>query len=120
MQTPKNPKAKDYQEKLILAWTEAAFQNHVEQLATAHGWLTYHTYNSMRSNPGFPDLTMVHPEHGLVFIELKTEKGRVKPDQKTWLAALKAADQYAEVWRPRDLVSGEVERLLTHGLTPTD
>lgn len=41
--------------------TEKQFQQHIIHLATLHGYLTYHTHNSRRSNPGFPDLTLIRP-----------------------------------------------------------
>ena len=66
---------------------EAAFQQQVEQLAAFYGWRTYHTHDSRRSTPGFPDLVMVRgPE--LVFAELKTNTGRTTPEQDAWLAEL--------------------------------
>lgn len=84
------------------AASEAAFQTQVTQLAGFYGWRTYHTHDSRRSTPGFPDLVLVRgPE--LIFAELKTEKGRVRPEQADWIAALNAVptvDTY--LWRPSD------------------
>lgn len=68
--------------------TEAHFQTQVVQLATLYGWRGYHTHDSRRSQPGFPDLVLVRgPE--LIFAELKTDTGRVRPEQAEWLAALR-------------------------------
>lgn len=69
------------------AGSEAAFQQQVLNLAGFYDWRCYHTHDSRRSQPGFPDLVLVRgPE--LIFAELKTEKGRVRPEQAEWIAAL--------------------------------
>ena len=36
--------------------TEKQFQSHIVQYAKMRGWLVYHTHDSRRSEPGFPDL----------------------------------------------------------------
>ena len=60
-----------------------------------------------------PDLIMVHPERSgapIVFAELKTQKGRVRPEQRAWLDAIQERmgiliGDYviADVFRPSDL-----------------
>jgi hypothetical protein len=108
-----------------LVQSEAQFQAAVADLAERLGWLVYHTHDSRRSNPGFPDLVLVRRDR-LIFAELKTEKGKVKPAQAQWLDALRAAtvnliDPAAQalgvkagvgvyVWRPGDWP--EIERVL--------
>ena len=79
---------------------EKDFQDMVLEVAHGCGWLTYHTYDSRRSQAGFPDLTMVRGNR-LIFVELKSHKGKVNAAQEMWLAAL-ADVPYAEVylWRP--------------------
>ena len=76
--------------------TEAELQEAVRQLATLLGWLTYHTYDSRRSNAGFPDLVLAHPERGVIFAELKSTKGKVTPEQREWCQTL--ANGGCEVW----------------------
>ena len=70
----------------------------------------YHTWNSRRSEPGFPDEVIVLPRTGrLIVAELKSEKGRVSKNQQRWLdafATIPGAEVF--VWRPRDLLSGEI------------
>lgn len=67
---------------------EQAWQGRIEGAARLYGWRVYHTHDSRRSAPGFPDLVMVRgPE--LIFAELKTDTGRVKPEQAEWLEALR-------------------------------
>ena len=102
----------------VKAGSEAAFQQQVLNLAGYYGWRSYHTHDSRRSQAGFPDLVLVRgPE--LIFAELKTDTGRVRPEQQEWIAALQAIstelvvdleqldhDSHACVdvylWRPRD------------------
>jgi hypothetical protein len=80
---------------------EQAFLNRIRRLAKAHGYLVYHTYRSDRSEPGFPDLICVRPD-GVLFIEAKTNTGKLTKDQALWMAMLHAAGQEVYVWRPRD------------------
>lgn len=92
--------------------TEAEFQSAVIELAKLTGWKWYHTHNSRRSVPGFPDLVLVHRVTGrVVFAELKTETGRVAPAQTEWLDLLGVRND-AYLWRPNDL-DGEIRDVLT-------
>ena len=91
--------------------TEAALQRAVEECARALGYMVYHTYDSRRSEPGYPDLCLVRGDR-LIYAELKSARGRVKPAQHAWLAALAAAGAETYVWKPDHWLSGEVERVL--------
>lgn len=82
--------------------TEKAFMQTVIDAARLAGWLVYHPFDSRRSEPGYPDLTLVHPERGLVFAELKTARGRLSAAQVRWLTAIGQAGARAYVWRPDD------------------
>jgi hypothetical protein len=69
--------------------------------------LIFHPYSSKRSTPGFPDLTMVHPQRNvLIFAELKTEKGRITQEQGLWGEALRRVEEASggvvryRLWRP--------------------
>lgn len=84
------------------AMTEKDWQQAVQNLAIHYGWRHYHTHDSRRSNPGFPDLVLVRGTR-LVFAELKTDAGRVSEVQWSWLNALYEAEREVYVWRPRDL-----------------
>lgn len=81
--------------------TEKDFQQAVVDMARLHRWLVYHTFDSRRSDPGFPDLTMVR-DGTLIFAELKKEKGHLTQDQIRWLDALKEGHWHMFVWRPSD------------------
>jgi hypothetical protein len=83
--------------------TERELQAQVVDLAHMLGYLVYHTHDSRRSEPGFPDLVMVHERSGaLIFAELKSSTGRVTAAQDRWLRAL-AFRGRAFVWRPEHL-----------------
>jgi hypothetical protein len=81
---------------------EKTFQASVIRLAQLCRWTTYHTYDSRRCSPGFPDLVMFR-EARLIFAELKTDKGVVSPDQRVWLEGLAHVPGIeVAVWRPAD------------------
>lgn len=92
--------------------TERELSEAVRELATMFGWeFQYHTYDSRRSEPGFPDLVLVRPGDWTYFVELKTERGRVKPEQEAWVDAINSTgDVAAWIWRPSDLE--EIARVL--------
>lgn len=90
--------------------TEAAFQNSIVAAAQAAGWLVYHTHNSQRSQPGFPDLVLVHPEHGLRFAECKAVNGILRPEQVVWHEALAEAGLTVRLFVPGG--EPEIERCL--------
>ena len=80
---------------------EADFQQAVLDLAQLAGWRVYHTYDSRRSNPGFPDLVLVKPPM-VLFVELKTDKGRLTAEQQEWIEDLmRCTEVEAHVWRPQ-------------------
>lgn len=84
--------------------TEATFQRQVVSLFTACGWGVYHTYDSRRSNPGYPDLTLWHRKRGVIWLELKSESGRATPVQRTMIDQLNEACARESAWivRPSD------------------
>lgn len=81
--------------------TEKQWQGQVVQLARLLGWKNiYHTWNSMHSAQGFPDLTLVRER--LIFVELKSHKGECTSHQLDWIEKLRQAGQEVYVWRPDD------------------
>jgi hypothetical protein len=81
--------------------SEKELMRAVVKLAELTGWRVYHTWLSIRSEPGFPDLVLVRPPR-LVFAELKSEKGELTPSQQAWLEDLGATKAEVYVWRPSD------------------
>ena len=92
------------------AISEASFLTQVKALAYQYGWSLHHSQPSMTRTgryittgaAGFPDLVLAHIERGLVFAELKTEKGKASDSQLSWMRTLHPhAECY--LWRPSDL-----------------
>lgn len=95
-------KAAELAELLNEQMLEAEFQDGlIIPFARTHGWLVYHTYDSRRSEPGFPDLTLVRRGR-VIFAEVKRQKGKVSVHQQAWLHALAGAGAEVYVWRPSD------------------
>lgn len=78
--------------------TEKAWLGQIVQLAKTLGWKCYHPFLSIHSERGFPDLTLVRER--VVFVELKTEKGKLSPHQVNWVDSLRMAGAEVRVWRP--------------------
>jgi hypothetical protein len=70
-------------------------------LARLLGFTCYHTLRSKGSEAGYPDWTLARER--VVFLELKTETGKVSDAQAYWVDVLVRAG--AEIWvaRPRHL-----------------
>ena len=81
--------------------SEKDFQKAVMHTARQLGWLVHHTWDSRTSNRGFPDLVMVRNGR-LLFAELKSAKGKVRPPQEDWLRELRIAHEEVYLWRPQD------------------
>jgi hypothetical protein len=81
---------------------EESLLRKVMELGPIWGWLAYHTHDSRRSRAGFPDVVLVKPPR-VLFVELKAEAGRIRPEQTEWLGALaKCPGVETYVWRPSD------------------
>jgi hypothetical protein len=93
---------------------EAKFQGAVIDLAHALGWKHCHIYDAQRSEPGQPDLQLRRPPR-LLFVELKTDYGRVQPDQRTVLRELALCRQDVYLWRDR-MYPRPIERILGAGM----
>jgi hypothetical protein len=88
---------------LTVAISERDLTAYVRDVAKAFGWRRYHTWLSKHSPAGFPDEVLLRPPR-LVFAELKSERGRLKPEQEAWLEDLRQVPG-VEVyqWRPEDM-----------------
>lgn len=93
---PAEPTIPDWQTR------ESAFLAKVDAYAKEHGWLTYHTWKSANSAPGFPDLVMLRAGQ-LIVAELKVGTNRTTKAQDQWLDAFREMPTYAVdvfVWYP--------------------
>lgn len=104
--------------------SEDELQTCVIDLAHLLGWRVMHTRPAMnrhgkwltplQGDPGFPDIVAVRER--VIWIELKSETGRLSVPQQDWLFALGAADQERYVWRPYQWFNGEIEKVLRASL----
>jgi hypothetical protein len=95
---------------------EHAWQDEVEHLLREGGWAYIHLRDSRRQRAtGWPDLFAVKGDKAIA-IELKTERGRIKPEQARWLALLREAGISTYVWRPTQF--DEVRRALLGDWSP--
>jgi hypothetical protein len=85
--------------------SEKCFLGQVRDLARLLGYACYHTFHSKHSEPGFPDLVLGRPPNHdcrgrLVFAELKTDSGKLTPEQERWLWLLEKCGAECYLWTP--------------------
>ena len=88
--------------------TEKDFMDHWASVAEGRGWLVYHTHDSRRSGPGFPDLVLLRDGY-LIVAECKMaryvrtpNKGEAKGlslPQVVWLDAFRLLEKKVGVLR---------------------
>lgn len=91
----------EFNDAVMAEKTEAEYQAWIVRLARANGWLVYHTYNSMKSDKGWPDVVLCKPPR-LCIWEVKSAKGKPTPEQEVWVKALKECGEDAQVVYPCD------------------
>lgn len=122
--------------------SEADLLNAVIECARTLGWLTYHARVARNSrgwctptqgDVGFCDLVLARGGC-LIFAELKSRNGRLRPEQRTWLGDLSSHQGWRSddgtavrrtfsdggwmavvVWRPDDWLSGRIAKFLEGG-----
>jgi hypothetical protein len=87
---------------------EADAQQTIVELAQWRRWRVYHTFDSRRSQSGFPDLTLARDR--VIFAELKRVGERPRSVQVEWLDDLAKAGAEVYVWTLDDL--HEIGRIL--------
>lgn len=108
--------AAEFSTEVARRMPERELQAYVEAMLKAFGWRYYHTHDSRHSAAGFFDLVAVRPPR-VVFVELKSETGKLTEAQMAWYDDLELVFRYCKpgevyVWRPRHWLDGTVERLL--------
>jgi hypothetical protein len=96
--------------------SESELQSTIIDIAHRFGWLVHHARPArtrsggwatpIQGDKGFPDLVLA--KNGRIIIaELKSAKGRLSPEQETWVRALGCCEEdppiEVYVWRPADL-----------------
>lgn len=103
------PSALDIAQARLMS--EDQLYQHVRGLCEGLGLLHYHTYDSRRSQPGYPDLAILGRRRYLLR-ERRRRPGHLSPDQHRWLTGLARVGIDVAVWRPSDLLSGSIGREL--------
>lgn len=102
--------------------TEADYTAKIIGLSRFYHWRVTHSRPGMdrrgrwstplQGDAGFPDLDMTHGERH-VYAEIKSEKGKLRPEQRVWLVSLWEAGAEVFCWKPSywwqvvDVLSGE-------------
>lgn len=82
---------------------EADFQQQLTTAAKRMGYRCYHTHDSRKSEPGFPDVVLASPrQKRIVYAELKQDGENLSEDQAWWAAALLEAGHEWYLWRFKD------------------
>lgn len=102
---------------------ESQFQKQVIQLAQLYGWRVAHFRPAWSKDgqrcmtavqadgQGFPDLCMVKKAR-LLFAELKSDKGKLNPEQNEWITRLTNSMRCeVYIWRPEKW--DEIQEILT-------
>lgn len=97
----------EHEQLLAKNLTERQLQDLILNAARRLGWRCYHTFDSRRSEPGFPDLVLVRRRR-VIWRELKTQAGRPTTEQSAWLFDLEQAGEDAAIWRPADWFSDAI------------
>ena len=88
---------------------ERLLQDKVIQLARMNGFRVQHSrpvqqangrwLTAIQGDVGFPDLVLAHRERGVLFIELKSDTGKLTPGQVSWQQNLAP---HCEWWLVKD------------------
>lgn len=82
-------------------------------LITGRGGKPYYATPLAANAKGFPDLVLCRREDRVMFVEVKGDGDRTRPDQDEWFDALTSAGAEVHLFRPSDLDSGRIVDVLT-------
>lgn len=89
----------------MFGWRWVAFR----PARTERGWRT-----ALSGNAGWPDIAAAHPQHGLLFMEVKRDGGKATPEQVMWLEVLEWSGETAMLV-DSDEAEVEAMRLISGG-----
>jgi hypothetical protein len=109
--------------------SEDEFQQSIIDLAHVLGYKVHHDRPArqadgswrthIQGDTGFPDLVLAHKQKGrVIYIECKSESGKVSPEQQDWLDTL-AACENAEVYTSKPSEWEYIKAVLMLPKTPT-
>lgn len=101
----------EYSVAVAKAMPEKELMQNVLDMARSLGYWCYHTFDSRRSSPGFPDIIAVKGKR-LLALECKRHGKDLTEAQVSWLMKLQDAGFICRTIRPDDWLDGSVERLL--------
>lgn len=79
---------------------EKQIQSAIVDIARLLGWRVYHTFDSRKSEAGFPDLVLVRDR--VIYAEVKRSGQKPRPSQVDWLNALSRAGAEVYLWTEDD------------------
>lgn len=79
---------------------EKQIQSAILDIARVLGWRVYHTFDSRKSQAGFPDLVLVRDR--VIYAEVKRAGQKPRQSQVDWLNALSRAGAEVYVWTEDD------------------
>lgn len=121
---PRKTVPSDYYEAHAHSMSEVELSGTIIRMAEERGWLVKppdkanngngnHRAHRNGTASGFPDLVLAR-DGEVLFLELKTQAGKLSPEQVLWSMALpsNSGTTRYEVIRPSDLARGRVDELL--------
>lgn len=98
---------------------EKILQDKVIQIAKMNGFMVQHSravqqadgrwLTAIQGDAGFPDLVLAHTHRGVLFVELKSDTGKLTPGQMAWRRNLAP---HCEYWLVREQDLAEFARRL--------
>ena len=112
--------------------SEKELQAYVKDMAMLYNWSSYHqvtsvfcptckkpTYSKVSGDSGLPDLVLAHENGRLIFAELKSQKGALRPGQPEWLKLLhRGRGREVYLWRPSDMDAISQILIPSHDASP--
>lgn len=79
---------------------------------TGRGGGSYYATPLAADTKGFPDLVLVRRNDRTMFVEIKGDGDKIRPDQQQWISDIASTGVEMYVWTPRDLDAGVIQEML--------